>query len=150
MHLSKADFAKVITNTPLVSIDLILENEKGEYLLGKRLNRPAKGYWFVPGGRIQKNESLADAFSRLSNDELGAILNISDAVCIGAFDHFYEDNVFGKDFSTHYVAIGYVLKVSESQLELPLDEQHEQYRWLSKSELLNSDDVHQHSKQYFI
>lgn len=54
MFLRHEDFATVVRSTPLISIDLIVENAHGEFLLGKRLNRPAQGYWFVPGGRVQK------------------------------------------------------------------------------------------------
>lgn len=52
MFLSQEDFATVVRSTPLISIDLIVENERGEFLLGKRTNRPAQGFWFVPGGRV--------------------------------------------------------------------------------------------------
>ena len=71
MFLSQEDFATVVRATPLISIDLIVENERGEFLLGQRTNRPAQGYWFVPGGRVQKDETLAQAFERLTLAELG-------------------------------------------------------------------------------
>ncbi|ELL8702496.1 GDP-mannose mannosyl hydrolase, partial [Escherichia coli] len=54
MFLRQEDFATVVRSTPLVSLDFIAENSRGEFLLGKRTNRPAQGYWFVPGGRVQK------------------------------------------------------------------------------------------------
>ena len=57
---------KIIDATPLISIDLIILNSNDEILLGKRNNRPAKGYWFVPGGRIRKNETLKQALSRIA------------------------------------------------------------------------------------
>ncbi|MDF4907686.1 GDP-mannose mannosyl hydrolase, partial [Vibrio parahaemolyticus] len=49
MFLSKQRFSQVIESTPLVSIDLVIEDESGQVLLGERLNRPAQGFWFVPG-----------------------------------------------------------------------------------------------------
>ncbi|VEB85871.1 GDP-mannose mannosyl hydrolase) [Citrobacter koseri] len=72
MFLRQEDFATVVRSTPLISIDLIVENERGEFLLGKRTNRPAQGYWFVPGGRVQKDETLEKAFERLTQAETGA------------------------------------------------------------------------------
>ena len=59
MFLRQEDFATVVRSTPLVSLDFIVENSRGEFLLGKRTNRPAQGYWFVPGGRVQKDETGA-------------------------------------------------------------------------------------------
>ncbi|WP_259346526.1 NUDIX domain-containing protein [Vibrio rotiferianus] len=52
-------------STPLVSIDLVIENAQGQTLLWLHNNRPAQGFWFVPGGRVLKGESLKDAFLRL-------------------------------------------------------------------------------------
>ena len=59
--LSLDTFKTVIKSSPLVSIDLIVRNEQGQVLLGKRTNRPAQGFWFVVGGRVLKDESLEHA-----------------------------------------------------------------------------------------
>ncbi|HGT8289544.1 TPA: GDP-mannose mannosyl hydrolase, partial [Escherichia coli] len=56
MFVPSVKFREVIQLTPLISIDLLIENENGEYLFGLRNNRPAKNKFFVPGGRIRKNE----------------------------------------------------------------------------------------------
>jgi colanic acid biosynthesis protein WcaH len=141
-------FKKIIKNTPLISIDLIVSNQVGKILLGKRNNRPAQGYWFVPGGRILKDESMSVAFRRLTLNELGVELNIEKAELIGPFEHFYVDNVSGEDFSTHYIALGYRLLVDDTLLNLPT-EQHNQYKWMSVDDLLSDSEVHKHSRWYF-
>ena len=61
---SRVDLIEVIKHTPLVSIDLIVRNGKDQILVGLRTNEPAKGFWFVPGGRILKNERITEAFKR--------------------------------------------------------------------------------------
>lgn len=149
MFLDKSTFTTVIDSAPLVSIDLVVLDNDGNALLGERLNRPAQGYWFVPGGRITKNESLADAFNRLTLDELGQAFSITDAELLGPYDHFYDDYVFGDEVSTHYVAIAYVLRLTQPLSKLPMGIQHGDYRWFSKTELLSKDSVHKHSKWYF-
>ncbi|WP_261885151.1 GDP-mannose mannosyl hydrolase [Vibrio pomeroyi] len=149
MFLSKQRFSQVIESAPLVSIDLVIEDESGQVLLGERLNRPAQGFWFVPGGRILKDEKLDDAFARLTLEELGRELQLSQATLLGPYTHLYDDNVFGNEFSTHYVAIAYKLTVARSQLKLPRNIQHSQYSWFDKDELLTSDKVHLHTKWYF-
>lgn len=149
MFLSKETFSTVIENAPLVSIDLVVINEQGQALLGERLNRPAQNFWFVPGGRIQKDEALADAFKRLTLEELGQQFTIDDATLLGPYDHFYDDNVFGNNFRTHYVAIAYVLKLTQPLDKLPMDEQHGAYQWFNIDTLLNTETVHTHSKWYF-
>ncbi len=152
--LDNKTFASVIENTPLISIDLVVRNNEGKILLGLRTNKPAQGFWFVPGGRIAKNESLADAFKRLTKAELGIELSITDATYLGLYEHFYQDSVFdrgdeAKGISTHYVVNGFeiVLPLSNND-SLPKD-QHESYCWLTQTELLAAENVHVHSKWYF-
>ncbi|MDG3088249.1 GDP-mannose mannosyl hydrolase [Vibrio hannami] len=149
MFLEKETFSTVIKSTPLVSIDLVVVNENEEALLGLRLNRPAQGYWFVPGGRIQKNEKLEDAFKRLTKEELGKEYSMEQACLLGPYTHLYDDYVFGEEFGTHYVAIAYVLEVKTDELKLPLGDQHNSYRWVNKAALLQDNSVHLHTKWYF-
>lgn len=150
MFLSDAVFSTVIDATPLVSLDLIVRNNQGQILLGERMNRPAQGYWFVPGGRIRKMEALASAFERLTTEELGIRLALGDAVLLRPFDHFYADSVFGESPSTHYVAIAYELTVGDrlSDLTALPQQQHGRYRWFSAQELLADPRVHPHTKAY--
>lgn len=149
MFLTKEIFSTVIENTPLVSIDLIVADENDRVLLGHRTNQPAKGYWFVPGGRIYKNETISEAFSRISTQELGTQLDIEQAQLLGPFTHLYDDFVFGNEFGTHYVAIAYKVRVERGKLNLPLEEQHSEYLWWDSQHLLNSKQVHIHTKWYF-
>lgn len=149
MFLDQQTFSTVIKSSPLVSIDLVVINQNGQALLGQRLNRPAKGFWFVPGGRILKNESLASAFKRLTHDELGTEFAIEQATLQGPYDHFYNDNVFGEEFSTHYVAISFVIKLTQPLSNLPMDVQHNGYKWFAINELLSDTAVHKHTKWYF-
>lgn len=149
MFLRHEDFATVVRCTPLISIDLLVENARGEFLLGQRTNRPARGYWFVPGGRVQKDERLESAFERLTLAELGLRLPLTSAEFYGVWQHFYDDNFSGDDFSTHYVVLGFRLRVSENDLQLP-DVQHDAYRWLTPQAVLAGDNVHDHSQAYFL
>ncbi|MGB0217555.1 MAG: GDP-mannose mannosyl hydrolase [Alteromonas oceani] len=145
--LSESTFQTIIGATPLVSIDLIVKNARGEVLLGYRTNRPAQGYWFVPGGRVQKNERLDKAFLRLTEAELGVAIERSAATFMGVFEHLYDDSAFDEAVSTHYVVLGYELELDISLDALP-KEQHNQYGWMTPKELLNRDDVHVHTKWY--
>ncbi|MBT4123945.1 MAG: GDP-mannose mannosyl hydrolase [Candidatus Pacebacteria bacterium] len=146
MLLDKDTFSTVIQNTPLISIDLIVENKKGQILLGKRVNEPALGYWFVPGGRIFKDESLDDAFSRTVRDELGLALKRSDAVFDKTYEHFYKNNVFDDKFCTHYVVLAHKIKIDKLPM---LNNQHSDYKWFEVDELLQNKNVHKYTKDYF-
>lgn len=150
MWLTPKAFRTVIDATPLVSIDLVVRNLAGEVLLGERLNRPAQGYWFVPGGRILKNESLDDAFRRLTLAELGNLYERQTAQLLGVYEHFYRDSVFagaGTGPDTHYVVLGYELVLGAQSLTLPR-EQHGRYRWWKPDEMRASEQVHANTRAY--
>jgi len=149
MFLDKETFRTVVRSAPLVSIDLVVINSQGQVLLGQRTNRPAQGFWFVPGGRILKNEAMATAFLRLSKAELGFASELGDAEFLGVYEHFYTDNFSGTDFSTHYVVLGYRL-VHDLDLNSLPDAQHHSYRWFDVAELLASVQVHDNTKAYFL
>lgn len=143
-------FLQVIDATPLVAIDLIVGDDAGGYLLGQRTNRPAQHFWFVPGGRIRKNERLDDAFQRIVEMELGiAGVTRESATLLGVYEHLYEDNFSGTpDISTHYVVLGYRLPHPANLLSLP-DEQHDAYRWMHSGDILADATVHPNTQAYF-
>lgn len=146
--LSADIFSTIIKNTPLISIDLIVKDKTGSILLGERLNRPAKGYWFVPGGRIRKDERFSQAFDRLVHEELGFEYPYEKARFIGPFEHHYADNVYDENSSTHYVVLGFEITLSERPNKLPCT-QHNNYKWFSIDELMSNSYVHLHTKWYF-
>ena len=152
MWLDLPTFNTVVASTPLVAIDLVVRNSRGEAFLGLRVNRPAYGFWFVPGGRIQKNETLDSAFRRISRDELGTPFERANARLLGVFEHFYDDSVFantGFGPDTHYVVLSYCLELAEDLTLQPPTEQHQQYRWWSQDELRISPRVHENTRAYF-
>lgn len=147
--LNDEEFAGVVEAAPLVSLDLIVRNHEGNILLGYRNNRPAQSFWFVPGGRVRKNERLDDAFTRLTNIELKLDISRQQAAFLGPYEHLYSDNFMGREGSgTHYVVLAYELQLAPDQ-QCSLDDQHARQRWWSAAELLAEDRVHPNTKAYF-
>lgn len=148
--LDDATFATVIQNTPLVSIDLIIMSpDNRKVLLGQRKNEPAQNYWFAYGGRILKDERLAQAVQRVSEAELRLALNRNDGEFIGVFEHIYDRNFFEHgEFGTHYVVLAHKFVLAEDPPVIP-DGQHRDHRWWTVTELLEAPDVHPNTKAYF-
>lgn len=148
MWLPDEVFKGVVAVTPLISIDLVVKNSRNEILLGKRINQPAQGYWFVPGGRVLKGESLSDAFQRLCDIEIGMKFLLSQGSFLGVYEHFYADSVFGQSgLTTHYVVLAYLIQIDNDQLPLVFT-QHEQFAWWSLEDVLKSSAVHEYSREY--
>ena len=142
--LDDTTFKIVVDSAPLISIDILLR--KGDkVLLGKRINKPAQGYFFSTGGRINKGETINKATTRIAKDELNIELKLMPEF-IGVFEHFYDDSMY-EDVSTHYVNLAYEYEVEEV-LSLPT-EQHNEYQWFTVNELLKSKQVHKYVKDYF-
>jgi len=147
MFLDQDTFRGVVAAAPLISIDLIVENDEGELLLGLRKNRPAQDFWFVPGGRVLKNETLDDAFRRISRAELGSELDRSVARFLGVYEHFYDDSVFGETPGTHYIVLAYHVKVNLQEAVLPILE-HFSYRWIKAVSAMKDSGVHCYTRAY--
>lgn len=137
-------FKTVVDSAPLISIDILIKKDN-KVLLGRRVNKPAQGVFFSIGGRINKNETIDNAMARVALNELNIELK-SLPKFIGVFEHFYDDSIY-KDISTHYVNLAYEYEMEEIP-DLPT-EQHSVYKWFTVNELLNSDQVHKYTKNYF-
>lgn len=141
-------WAEVVKTSALVSMDLVVRDPDGHVLVGWRVNQPAKNTWFVPGGAIQKNETLAHAHRRISREEIGEEHPYEASTLLGVHEHFFDENfVEDPTFGTHYVVVVRELRLARRPRELP-KEQHQRFCWLSPSELLARDDVHEFVKRY--
>lgn len=150
--LPQAQFTAALDALPLVSIDLCLVDPQRRLLLGKRLNRPAQGWWFTPGGRVRKNEPWQNAFVRIAEVELGLKgVTASDAQLMGIWDHFYDDSALDTNISTHYVNLPHVVYLSDQQvagMSLPEGDQHAGYTWMPVAEACEHPEVHPYVKNY--
>lgn len=148
MRLPREAFLEVVRNTPLVSVDLVVRDARDRVLVGLRTNEPARGWWFVPGGRVYKDERLAAAFARITLAELGVTRELASARPLGVYEHLYDTNALeAPGVSTHYVVLAYALRVTEA-LALP-DAQHARYAWRDEAELRGDPAVHENTRAYF-
>lgn len=142
-------FSQTVRFAPLVSIDLIVRDPDRKILVGLRTNEPAKGFYFVPGGRIRKDETIKHAFTRILETEVGCQADFEDARLLGVYEHMYAENRFGHpNYGTHYVVLAYEPLLNQRPTVI-LDIQHSSYQWLPEAELKASPGVHPYTKAYF-
>ena len=147
MFLKKKKFLDIIKLTPLCSIDILIKFKK-KYLFGLRSNRPAKGYYFVPGGRILKNENYEFTIKRILKNELGLSIKNIKYEFLGIYNHIYEDNVFNvKKINTHYFVCAIMINFNRI-INLRSDYQHDKFILQTKSEALKNKRIHKFCKIY--
>jgi len=112
-------WSDIVEHVPIPTVDLLVVTDDS-LLLAKRQNEPAKGEWFVPGGRIQKGECLEEAVHRVAREELGVEVVVENE--LGAYDHRYETADVADVGGKHYVAHGYVVRPQSDTVSL--DNQH--------------------------
>jgi colanic acid biosynthesis protein WcaH len=139
---SRKALAAIVKHAPLVMINLLVEDDNCNILLGLRSHPPARGYWFVPEDRILKNETVQHAVRRIAVNELGIAMDAASAFnAVGVFEHFYPDNLSGaKGFGTHHVVIAQRLTLHQGALTklCGTSGQHLSYRWMGPRELASA------------
>lgn len=140
--LSRQAYYNIIQQTTLTSIDLFFVNGN-RILLGRRLNEPAKNYWFTPGCRTYKYETQRQGIQRVAKQEVGLNIDPNLAKFIGVYDHIYINNFMDNSFGTHYVNSAYMYLLSDAEYEtIQKDEQHDSLLMMSIDEVLRNENVH--------
>ncbi len=107
---------------PIACIDIVLV-QNDSFLLVKRKNAPVQGKWWLPGGRILRDERFADAAERKALQETG--LRVQDLKLLGVDETFFTDGPFGK--STHTINI--IFQGTAKSERVTIDDQSEEYHW---------------------
>jgi len=68
-------FHLISTLTPIVVVDLLIENERGEILLSFRDDELYGRGWHMPGGVLRHGEPIIERLKRVAATELGAQLH---------------------------------------------------------------------------
>ena len=86
-------YSQIIEVLPILCVDVIVMNTRGEYLLIRRANQPMKGQWWVIGGRLLKGETLEQAVISKVLEETS--LQVEAVHPIGYYEAVSQENPFG-------------------------------------------------------
>ena len=119
-------FQKTIEYFPTVSVNILLQNNAGEFLFIKRKTEPAKDYWWVPGGRILNGETIEQAAHLILRQETGL-----EGDLVFQSPQYFEEIFDVNDFEerdeslypeevnkVHYLATAVVIKLKAGDLKL--------------------------------
>ena len=128
-RIPKKRYIQTLKSLPILCVDIIARNTKGEYLLVKRANEPKKGRWWIVGGRAFKGESLEQAVIRKVKEETGK--RIKDIRPVGYFELIDSINPFGMSFKYHAVSIVFTALI-EGAGPVKLDAQSSHFKFSKK------------------
>ena len=117
---------------PLVTVGGLLRDAAGNALLVR--TRKWSGKWGIPGGKVERGESLEAAFLREILEETGlAALNPRLVMVQEAIDHpeFHRP--------AHFVLVNYVADVAGVRPAVTLNDEAEAHAWLTLAEAGNLD-----------
>jgi colanic acid biosynthesis protein WcaH len=119
-HIPDRLYRKIQKVLPIACVDLLIKYDKG-IILCKRKNSPAKGRFWLPGGRILKGESLEQAVKRKLKEETG--LRAKSIKFIGTYTNYFKRGFYGFPFH----AIVSVFLVEARNKKIKLDNQHSEF-----------------------
>lgn len=68
--------------TPIVAVGAFVFDAEGRVLLVERGTPPGEGLWTVPGGKLESNETLAQAVAREVREETGLVVEVGALACV--------------------------------------------------------------------
>jgi len=102
------DYKKILELMPIPVVDIVVV-WGGKFLLGKRVNKPDRGKWWIFGGRVFKGETLEDAMVRKTKEELGLDIDKSDLKFLVVGESMFDESELAG--STHTIGAAYLLKL---------------------------------------
>jgi len=126
IFIAEKEYARIMGVLPILCVDVVVQNSKGEYLLIKRANEPLKDQWWALGGRVLKGELLEQAAIRKVSEEAG--LKVSSVKPIGYYEDISETNPFGLSKPLHSVSIVFSANADDHQ-QIRLDDQSTEWKY---------------------
>lgn len=131
MTLPAETYKKILDAMPIVCVDLCIRN-KGKLLLVKRNNEPAKDQWWLPGGRLWKNETLEQCAWRKLKEETN-MDNGKIIVRVGPYETMFKEAPFDITTGVHSVNVAFLIEVDDTS-NLKFDKNHSGAQWFGKME----------------
>ena len=112
---------------PRIGVGVIIERD-GKILLGKRKRSIGAGTWALPGGKLEKWESVEECAVREVEEETS--IRIRGVEFVGFTEDMFEEG-------EHYITIFVKAKSFKGDPKIMEPEKLEEWRWVNKEEIKN-------------
>lgn len=109
---------------PILTVDALIEDDRGRILLIKRGIDPYKGEWCLPGGKVETGERVEAALEREMIEEIGVRIGIRELLGV------YSDP--DRDPRGHYVTVAFHATVVGG--EPTVSDEAQEIFWISRND----------------
>lgn len=108
-----------------VGVGALIFNDKGQFLMSLRGSkaRNERGKWEIPGGKVDKGESLEEAVVREVKEELGIEIKVEKLLTVS--NHILADE------NQHWISPTYICSIVSGTPTIQEPEKCEQIGWFS-------------------
>ncbi|WP_240616104.1 nucleotide triphosphate diphosphatase NUDT15 [Photobacterium aquimaris] len=114
--------------TPMVGIGIIIINQQGQILIGKRKNSHAP-YYSIPGGHMELGETFSQCAIREVEEETG--LTIDEPQVIAVTNNLATYHESGK----HYISVALLATKFSGELTLKEPDKCEGWLWVDPTQV---------------
>ena len=114
---------------PKVGVGVLIQNEKGEVLLGLRKSSHGAGEWNFPGGHLEFGEKLFETAKREVKEETD--LEVQEFELVSVADEMRYIKTDGK----HYLNIGIRAKYKGGEPKVMEPTKCEEWKWVGLNDL---------------
>ncbi|MEM9444440.1 MAG: NUDIX domain-containing protein [Verrucomicrobiota bacterium] len=119
-------YYQILTNMPIACVDVAIV-ARGAVLLVRRKDSPAKGEWWVPGGRVLKGEMMKETACRKAKEEVGIDCHVGPIIY--TTETIFHDGPEG--IPVHSINSCFFLYPINAEFEPKLDSHHEESKWVT-------------------
>jgi len=130
-------YNQIISNVPIACVDVAIVHD-GSVLLVKRTDDPAKGQWWLPGGRVLKGEFMRMAALRKAKEEVGIKCVVGPI--LHTAETIFPDGPCG--IPVHSINSCFFMYPME-KVNIKLDNHQSEFKWISKMD----DNLHPYVKR---
>jgi len=129
MFIPEEKYAYILDVMPICCVDVIVEYSGEILLIQRKEAEDYGGLWWVPGGRIHKNEKWHDAVRRKVHQETGLVVEIESQIQSYELFSAYDEVPTG----THCITTTFLTHPSGSR-DVLLDDTSDSWKWVSEVE----------------
>ena len=132
-RLTKEEIEKIRANLkwpyPRIGIGVMIQNEKGEVLLGLRHGSHGAGEWSFPGGHLEFGETVFQTAKREVEEETGLEVDEFELVSV------YDEMRYIKTDNKHYLGLGVRARYRGGEPRIMEPDKCQKWGWYSLDNL---------------